>query len=71
MTMSKLSDKGRAAAPDRRRMHGDPEEERRNRRRAEMQSAEGHSGSIPRSNPELERDKIQQRVHESDRVIGH
>jgi len=52
-------------------MHGDPEEERRNRRRAEMQSAEGHSGSIPRSNPELERDKIQQRVHESDRVIGH
>jgi hypothetical protein len=69
--MNKLSHRGRSAALDRRSMHGDSEEERRNRRRADMQSAEGHSGSIPRSNPELERDKIQQREHESDRVTGH
>jgi hypothetical protein len=71
MTMSKLRHKPRSADPDRLGMHGDAEEERRNRRRAEMQSSEGHSGSIPRSNPELERDKIQQREHESDRVTGH
>jgi hypothetical protein len=40
-------------------------------RRMDMQAAEGHAGSVPRSNPELERDKIGERRGEYERLLGH
>jgi hypothetical protein len=41
------------------------------RRRAEMQAAEGHAGSIPRGNQEPEYEPLGQRRYEWDRVLGH
>jgi hypothetical protein len=41
------------------------------RRRAEMQAAEGHAGSIPRGNQRAERENIGHRRGEWDRLLGH
>ncbi len=41
------------------------------RRRADMQAAEGHAGSIPRGNQPTEHDNIGQRRHEWERLLGH
>jgi hypothetical protein len=44
---------------------------RLDRRRADMQAAEGHAGSIPRGNQEAERDNIGSRRQDWDRLLGH
>jgi len=41
------------------------------RRRAEMQAAEGHAGSIPRGNQPPERDNVGHRRGEWERLLGH
>ena len=41
------------------------------RRRADMQAAEGHAGSIPRGNQQTEQDNVGNRRHEWDRLLGH
>ena len=41
------------------------------RRRAEMQAAEGHAGSIPRGNQRPERENLGHRRGEWDRLLGH
>jgi hypothetical protein len=41
------------------------------RRRAEMQAAEGHAGSIPRGNQRPERENVGHRRGEWDRLLGH
>jgi hypothetical protein len=41
------------------------------RRRAEMQAAEGHAGSIPRGNQRAERENMGHRRGEWDRLLGH
>jgi hypothetical protein len=48
----------------------EPEEELEERRRG-SHDAEGHAGSTPRGNPELERDKLGQRARELEGVLGH
>jgi hypothetical protein len=40
-------------------------------RRTEMQSAEGHAGSVPRGNPEPEEENVGHRRDEYERVLGH
>jgi hypothetical protein len=40
-------------------------------RRMAMHAAEGHAGSVPRSNPDLEREKIGDRRGEYERLLGH
>jgi hypothetical protein len=40
-------------------------------RRMRMHAAEGHAGSIPRANPDMEPDKAGERRHEYDRLLGH
>jgi hypothetical protein len=40
-------------------------------RRMSMHQAEGHAGSVPRSNPELEQEKIGERRLEYERLLGH
>ena len=40
-------------------------------RRLDMQSAEGHAGSVPRGNPEREDDTAGQRRDELERLLGH
>jgi hypothetical protein len=40
-------------------------------RRMKMHAAEGHAGSVPRSNPELEHGKIGERRREYERLLGH
>ena len=47
------------------------EQHRLDRRRAEMQAAEGHAGSIPRGNQPTEQDHLGHRRGEWDRVLGH
>jgi hypothetical protein len=44
---------------------------RLDRRRADMQSAEGHAGSIPRGNQETEHENIGNRRQDWDRLLGH
>ncbi len=46
-------------------------QDRLDRRRAEMQDAEGHAGSIPRGNQQPEHDNIGHRRGEWDRLLGH
>jgi hypothetical protein len=41
------------------------------RRRAEMQAAEGHAGSIPRGNQRAEDENVGHRRGEWDRLLGH
>jgi hypothetical protein len=40
-------------------------------RRANMQAAEGHAGSIPRGNQEAEQENVGSRRQEWDRLLGH
>jgi hypothetical protein len=40
-------------------------------RRTDMQSAEGHAGSVPRGNPEREEENVGHRRQEYERVLGH
>jgi hypothetical protein len=44
---------------------------RLDRRRADMQAAESHSGSIPRGNQEAENENVGSRHREWDRLLGH
>jgi len=44
---------------------------RLDRRRADMQAAEGHAGSIPRGNQEAEQDHVGNRRQDWDRLLGH
>ncbi|MGH2957620.1 MAG: hypothetical protein ACRDL6_11575 [Solirubrobacterales bacterium] len=46
-------------------------EARREERRREMQDAEGHAGSTPRGNQNLEREKTDERRVELERLLGH
>jgi hypothetical protein len=48
----------------------EPEEQLEERRR-DSQAAEGHAGSTPRGNPELEDEKLGQRARELEQVLGH
>jgi hypothetical protein len=41
------------------------------RRRAKMQAAEGHAGSIPRGNQRAEQENVGHRQGEWDRLLGH
>jgi hypothetical protein len=41
------------------------------RRRAQMQAAEGHAGSIPRGNQQPEHQSVGQHRDEYERVLGH
>lgn len=47
------------------------EQSRLAERRAEMQAAEGHAGSIPRGNSQPEQETVGHRRHEWDRLLGH
>jgi hypothetical protein len=49
----------------------DIEQGHRDRRRADMQAAEGHAGSVPRGNQEAEHANVGQRRHEWERLLGH
>jgi hypothetical protein len=40
-------------------------------RRREVQDAEGHAGSTPRGNPDLEHEKTDERRDELERLLGH
>jgi hypothetical protein len=41
------------------------------RRRADMQAAEGHAGSIPRGNQQPESENFGHRRDEYERLLGH
>jgi hypothetical protein len=47
------------------------EQGRLDRRRAEMQAAEGHAGSVPRGNQRAEDESLGHRRLEWDRLLGH
>jgi hypothetical protein len=47
------------------------EQGRLDRRRADMQAAEGHAGSIPRGNQQAEDENLGHRRNEWDRLLGH
>jgi hypothetical protein len=47
------------------------QEDHLERRRAEMQAAEGHAGSIPRGNQRPQREKIGHRRGEWEGLLGH
>jgi hypothetical protein len=59
----------RGGAPQ--RAPRDPAQEWLDRRRAEMQAAEGHAGSIPRGNQRTEDENLGHRRGEWDRLLGH
>lgn len=44
---------------------------RLDRRRADMQAAEGHAGSIPRGNQQPESENVGNHRHELERLLGH
>jgi hypothetical protein len=44
---------------------------RLDRRRADMQAAEGHAGSIPRGNQQAEHENVGSRRQDWDRLLGH
>ena len=54
-----------------RRARQEPEQNRLDRRRAEMHAAEGHAGSIPRGNQRTEDENLGHRRGEWDRLLGH
>ena len=55
-----------------RRDRSKPYEQRRlDERRADMQAAEGHAGSVPRGNQQPEREIMGSHRIEWDRVLGH
>jgi hypothetical protein len=47
------------------------EQDRLDRRRADMRAAEGHAGSIPRGNQATERESLGHRRGEWERLLGH
>jgi hypothetical protein len=47
------------------------EQGNRDRRRADMQAAEGHAGSVPRGNQTTEHESVGHREHEWERLLGH
>jgi hypothetical protein len=49
----------------------DTEQRQRDRRRADMQAAEGHAGSVPRGNQVAEHENVGQHRREWDRLLGH
>ncbi len=55
----------------RQRAQDGPEQARLDQRRADMQAAEGHAGSIPRGNQQPEQENVGHRRHEWDRLLGH
>ncbi len=55
----------------RQRAHETTTQEELDRRRAEMQAAEGHAGSIPRGNQRTEHENLGHRRGEWDRLLGH
>jgi len=46
-------------------------QEHLDRRRVEMQAAEGHAGSIPRGNQPTEEENVGHRRGEWERLLGH
>jgi len=44
---------------------------RLDRRRADIQAAEGHAGSIPRGNQQPENENVGNHRHEWERLLGH
>jgi hypothetical protein len=64
--------RGRTKGGARQRASGqDTEQGHRDRRRADMQAAEGHAGSVPRGNQVAERENVGQHRREWDRLLGH
>ena len=59
----------RGAAP--RARHEHEVQRQLDRRRAKMQAAEGHAGSIPRGNQQPEHENLGHRRHEYERLLGH
>ncbi|MGA9371782.1 MAG: hypothetical protein WBV53_08030 [Solirubrobacterales bacterium] len=53
------------------RAHERTPQGRLDRRRAEMQAAEGHAGSVPRGNQEAEHENVGSRRQDWDRLLGH
>jgi hypothetical protein len=53
------------------RAQNDKRQGQLDRRRAEMQAAEGHAGSIPRGNQPAEHENVGHRRGEWDRLLGH
>ena len=49
----------------------DPHQHLLERRRAQMQAAEGHAGSVPRGNQQPEREIMGSHRVAWDRVLGH
>jgi hypothetical protein len=47
------------------------EQGNRDRRRADMQAAEGHAGSIPRGNQQTEHENVGHRHWDWERLLGH
>ena len=67
MTTKRISRRGTDDPTQRPTVGVPPLEQRRN----DMHAAEGHAGSVPRSNPDLEHDKIGERRGEYERLLGH
>jgi hypothetical protein len=57
--------------PPQRAYSANDEQRRLEYRRAEMQAAEGHAGSIPRGNQPPEHEVLGHRWWEYQRVLGH
>jgi hypothetical protein len=55
----------------RQRDPAEPQEHPLEHRRAEMQAAEGHAGSVPRGNQQPEREIMGSHRIAWDRVLGH
>ena len=55
----------------RHRAHERASQDHLERRRAEMQAAEGHAGSIPRGNQRTEHENLGHRRGEWERLLGH
>jgi hypothetical protein len=63
--------KNREQRGARQRAPAEPHQHRLERRRAQMQAAEGHAGSIPRGNQQPEREIMGSHRIAWDRVLGH
>jgi hypothetical protein len=55
----------------RQRAPAQPDEEQLDRRRAQMQASESHSGSVPRGNQQPEREIMGSHRIAWDRLLGH
>jgi hypothetical protein len=61
----------RRRGPPQRARSAHDEQRQLDNRRAEMQAAEGHAGSIPRGNQPAESEVLGHRWWEYQRVLGH